>query len=35
MLLSMQYVLDEGYERHEQYLRWIREQQQENKLRKY
>ncbi len=35
MLLSMQYVLDKGYERHEQYLRWIREQQQQNKLRKY
>lgn len=35
MMLSMQYVLDKGYTRHEQYLRWIREQQQMNKLRKY
>jgi len=35
MMLSMQYVLDKGYQRHEQYLRWIREQQQKGTLRKY
>ena len=35
MMLSMQYVLDKGYQRHEQYLRWIREQQRKGTLRKY
>ena len=34
MKLSMLYVLDKGYERHEQYLRWIREQRQLGKLSK-
>ena len=34
MKLSMLYVLDKGYERHEQYLRWIREQRQLDKLSK-
>lgn len=35
MMLSMQYVFDRGYERHEQYLRWIQEQQRKGTLRKY
>lgn len=35
MMLSMQYVLDKGYQRHEQYLRWIREQQRKGTLREY